>query len=90
VRKGKHNAFFKRAGFKVKQPRRPDTKPKPKIEIDDETQFYAVKLAKLGYYKGDPDAVLAAPITTVLSILDYEVFENDLVAAYSELEGGAA
>jgi hypothetical protein len=46
-----------------------------------------VKLAKLGYYGGDPDKVMQAPVNTVMKILHYEVFENDLMQAYSELQG---
>ncbi len=50
----------------------------------------ACRLAKAGYFGGDPDAVLSAPVTTVLTILHYETFESDYEAAYTELNKGAA
>lgn len=44
-----------------------------------------MRLAKAGYYGGDPDAVKAAPADTVLTILHYEAFETAYEIAYSEL-----
>jgi hypothetical protein len=44
-----------------------------------------MKLAKIGYYGGAPDAVLAAPLDTVLQIIQYEIFENQLEKAYYDL-----
>jgi len=47
--------------------------------------FYAIRLAKAGYYGGDPDAVKKSPLDTVLAIIQYENFEADLQKAYKEL-----
>lgn len=47
-----------------------------------------VKLAKQGYYGGDPDKVGKAPVTTVLNILCYETFEADYKLASKELNDG--
>jgi hypothetical protein len=49
-----------------------------------------MRLAKAGYLGGDPDAVLAAPVSTVLKILHYEAFESDYERAYTDLNSGGA
>ena len=45
----------------------------------------ALKIAKLGYYSGDPEKVLNANVDHVLSILDYESFNNDFERVFSEI-----
>lgn len=45
----------------------------------------AVKLAKAGYYGGDPQAVLRAPADIVLAALQYEAFSSDYERTYMEL-----
>ena len=57
----------------------------PKIKIDDEVAFYSIRLAKMGYYGGNPDSIKKAPVDSVLQIINYENFEIDLRAAYKEL-----
>lgn len=42
----------------------------------------AIKLAKIGYYSGDPEQVLGAPVDVVQAILDYEAFETDYESEY--------
>jgi len=37
----------------------------------------AFRLAKAGYYGGDPEAVLRARADTVLSLVQYEIFLNE-------------
>jgi hypothetical protein len=44
-----------------------------------------VKIAKLGYYGGDPHKVGEAAVTDVLDILAYESFENDYTTTEREL-----
>lgn len=44
-----------------------------------------MRLAKAGYYSGDPKKILEAPIDMVMGILDYESFEHDLSEAYAEI-----
>lgn len=41
--------------------------------------FLAVRLAKEGYFGGDPSRVLKARVDVVQSILEYENFEADYV-----------
>jgi len=59
----------------------------PRIEITDHVLFYGMKLAKLGYYCGDPEKVMRAPCDVILQIIKYEIFENDLEKAYYDLNG---
>ncbi len=47
-----------------------------------------MRLAKAGYFGGNPDAVKAAPVDTVLKILHYETFESEYERAYTELNKG--
>ena len=37
----------------------------------------ALRLAKAGYYGGDPEAVLRARVDMVLGLVQYEVFLNE-------------
>lgn len=41
--------------------------------------------AKNGYYGGDPDKVAEAPVTTVLNIMRYQKFENELKTTALEI-----
>jgi hypothetical protein len=45
----------------------------------------ACKLAKEGYYGGDPEKILDAPVDIAMALLNYEAFLSDIVAA--EMEG---
>lgn len=45
----------------------------------------AIKLAKLGYYQGDPEQVLNAKVDTIISIMEYEKFVYDYELTYLEL-----
>jgi len=44
-----------------------------------------MRLAKAGYYGGNPEAILQAPVTVVIGMLDYEGFIDDYENAYIEL-----
>ncbi len=44
--------------------------------------FYAIRLAKSGYYGGNPQAILRAPVDIVMNIINYEAFERDYEAEY--------
>lgn len=44
-----------------------------------------MRLAKAGYYSGNPKAILEAPIDVVIDILNYEAFESDLSQAYDDI-----
>lgn len=57
----------------------------PEIHIGDDLRFLRVKIAKLGYYGGDPHKVGEATITDVLDILAYEAFEADYTTTEREL-----
>lgn len=57
----------------------------PKITINDTVAYWAIKLAKSGYYGGNPELVKQAPLDMVLQILQYERFETDLQVAYRKL-----
>lgn len=56
--------------------------PSIKIEPESEAIFIALRLAKKGYYGGNPDNVLKAPIDTVLSIIQFEALESEIEAFY--------
>lgn len=45
----------------------------------------ALKMAKMGYYGGDPINVLNARVDMVISIMEYEKFQNDYENTYWEL-----
>lgn len=62
----------------------------PKITIKDEALFIAVRLAKAGYYGGDPDAIMKAPAITVLRVIQYEEFERDYTEAARQLNKESA
>lgn len=69
-----------RTGFKVAARTSPEdnsARRYPKVEIEDEDLFIAVKLAKEGYYGGNVEAILSAPVDVVQALLDYEVFESE-------------
>lgn len=57
----------------------------PKTRIDNYILYWAIKLAKLGYYGGNPELIKQAPSNIVLNIISYENFENDLQITYREL-----
>lgn len=45
----------------------------------------ALRLAKAGYWNGDPAAVLDARVDLVLEALDYEKFTADFESVYLEM-----
>lgn len=47
--------------------------------------FIALKVAKAGYYNGDPENVLKARVDYVLAVLEYEKFSFDYEAVYMEI-----
>ena len=82
---GKPNPFFQGASFKVKSAIKGNKPRFPEVEIDDEGIFLSLKLAKAGYFEGNPDKVLLAPVQTVLNVLHYESFDNDYFETYQAL-----
>lgn len=44
-----------------------------------------LRLAKAGYYQGDPNKVLSAPVNVVIGIIEYEAFVSDYERTYTEL-----
>lgn len=58
---------------------------RPKTRIEDESLFIAMRLAKAGYYGGNPQAVLQAPVTVVIGMLEYEGFNDEYENAYMAL-----
>jgi hypothetical protein len=49
----------------------------PRIRIDDESTFIALKIAEAGFYGGDPQRVLDAPVDMILNILRFREFQAD-------------
>lgn len=47
--------------------------------------FFAIRLAKSGYYGGNVERILAAPISRFVAILEYEAFEADYEREYISL-----
>jgi len=45
----------------------------------------ALRIAKAGYYSGDPEKVLKAKVDHVLMVLDYEKFTIDFEDVYYEI-----
>ena len=45
----------------------------------------SVRIAKQGYYGGDPDKVLKAPVDTIMNILSFERYESEYQLALGEL-----
>lgn len=82
--KGKSHPFFQGANFEVKEPKI-NIGRKPRTVINDESLFIAIKLAKIGYYSGNPELILEAPVNMVLAILNYEMFDIDLENAYNDI-----
>jgi hypothetical protein len=44
-----------------------------------------MRIAKAGYFGGDPNQVMRAPADIVESVLDYEAFESDYQNEYLAL-----
>lgn len=82
--KGKFVPFFQKASFCVEQ-KRPKRRSNPEIKITDEALFLSLKLAKAGWMGGDPKKVLKSDADTVINMIYYEGFENDLMDAYEDL-----
>ena len=61
---------------------RPAGRKRPKVEINNECLFQAIRLAKSGYFGGDPQSVLNAPVDIVQSLLEYERFIDDYESEY--------
>lgn len=81
--KGESFPFFRKANFTVGKPS--DSYRYPKVTIENQARFYAVKLAKVGYYGGDPLKILDAPVDVVMDILNYEIFDVNYQEAFREL-----
>lgn len=47
--------------------------------------FTAIRLAKAGYFGGNPQNVLTSPVDIVESVIDYEQFEADYHEEYMAL-----
>jgi hypothetical protein len=85
VFKGEFAPFFQGSAFTVKSVYghfNEGNQERPEIDIDNVPMFYAIKLAKAGFYGGNPQAVLRAPVNIVMNIINYEAFEGDYEAEY--------
>lgn len=58
--------------------------------LADEATVVALKLARAGYWGGDPGAVKRAPLDEVLAAADYEDFVGDYEAADFEMQRALA
>jgi len=47
--------------------------------------FLGIKIAKLGYFNGNPELVLQAPCDVVIQILKFEAMENKYNECYRSL-----
>ena len=61
---------------------------RPEVYIGDELRFLKIKIAKSGYYGGNPHFVGEAPVTDVLDILSFEKFQDGYAATERELNNG--
>lgn len=78
--------FFQENPFKVRCPVGPNKlERKPDTEIGDEIGFICCSVAKQGYFGGDPDRVGQAPVTSVISVLNYIKFEAEYKETYRGL-----
>lgn len=57
----------------------------PKIRIDNYVAYWSCRLAKSGYYSGNPEQIMSARSDVVMHIIHYEIFDSDLNSAYREL-----
>ena len=57
----------------------------PEVQIKDEIAFLSVRIAKMGFYGGDPDKVRKAPVDTVMNILSFLEYESDYQETFGEL-----
>ena len=81
-----HLPFFQASPFKVRNRiESTESRREPEIEIDDELSFICIMTAKNGFYGGNPDKVAEAPVTTVLNIMRYHKFENELKTTALEM-----
>lgn len=71
--------------FKVRWNREHRELKRPKVEISDNALYHAFQLAEAGYYGGNPESILAAPLDIVLNIIHYRFFNQDIERAYQEL-----
>lgn len=60
-----------------------DTGRYPEAEVNASDEIVvALRVAKAGYYGGDPERVLAARVDLVIAALEYEVFTSDYEREY--------
>ena len=79
-------ALFQESCFRVENPIRNDKIRYPRVRITADADIcIAVRLAKAGYYGGDPEQVLNARTDLVLHAYNYENFARDLDATFTEL-----
>lgn len=50
--------------------------------------FVALKLSKEGYYQGNPEEILKAPVDIVMQILKYEKQMGDYLNVFQEINRG--
>lgn len=48
-----------------------------------------MKLSEAGFYGGDPDKIMKAPVLTILNIIRYKAFQKDWDSVYQSLNGDA-
>lgn len=78
-------AFFRTGLFIVEGAVR-DTNRYPKVSIKaDDTLVIALRLARAGYWDGDPEKAMAADPGVVIAALQYEVFRDEYERTYNEM-----
>jgi hypothetical protein len=85
MRKGQPAPFLEASPFIVRNLIEGDAVRQPKIEIRKKELYHAFKLAEKGFYGGDPEKILSAPVNIVLDLIRYEGFTHDVQRFYKGL-----
>lgn len=87
MREGKYRPFSREPIFAVVRAGRHEEEIRrtPRVRIDDECMFLAIRLAKEGYFNGNPQEVLNAPVDVVQAIIEYGGFASDYESEYVSL-----
>ena len=77
--------FFGKSSFIVTNKSK-DSYKYPKVEITTSQKWVvALRLAKEGYFYGNPEVVMKAKVGTVLKIMQYETFTKDYESKFIDL-----
>lgn len=57
----------------------------PKTRIDNDALFLALRLAKNGFYNGNPQNILDADVDMILKIKDFEIYDKEYLECFEQL-----